>query len=448
MITRQKSHTPTRRSTPSLELLGVALIALAASAAPGCSSCRGGEVVCDPACPDGFTCQEDTRTCSAAELPPYTQAVTPGRGARVELVDGEPFFASIDPSRGYVVLDSGAVGQAPKILATNVREGSSRLELVARGGKVRVVWIGEDGRFNIATRVTGDAGAEWATEVVSLMDVGEQELGYRVGDHFSVGVDSGGVVHIAFFDRDERALFLLSPSTTQTGRWASRLIDDGAGVLSSVCPEQIRQARNLGVGLDPELLIEQDIFYVAYYDADCGDLRLARSNDASRWVLRALERGDDSDPTRYLTGRYPSIALDGAGRPAVAFHDVTGAQLLYGVLRDEQFFAQVVDEGVGSVLTEQKPKRVVGAFAELSFDASDRPVITYFDGSEANLMRARGVAGQDALSWSRKELVRDGLVGFFAHHVLVNAELWAVSERLTPGAGGVRTELVLVKEEL
>ena len=366
------------------------------------------------------------------------------------LVERRPLVALIQPTDSQVLI--GYVDERELtfgVLSGNVRPGTSRVAMAVGGGKVAIAWIGEQGFYRVATReLTGaDAGA-WSIELVRAVEGEEMIPTYQATDDFDLEIDADGRRAIVFRDRTTRALQWLRERADVTN-WTLGVIDDGSGAGLDACPEETRQEERRGLGVEPDLLFAQDTFYVAYHDADCGDLRLSRLGPSGRWLTSVLDRGsEDATPTTWVTGRFPSLAIDALGRPAVSYQDLSRGRLVFGVLDGEIFSSEVVDPGLGVARTTQRPKKIVGAFSTLGYDLDDQPFITYFDAGEANIMRARALIGADGQrAWTRDVLESRGLVGFFAHHTFSSTSgLTVVGERLVPGQSGMRSELVVVTE--
>ena len=431
---------------------GALILAIASLFAVSCERCQTEpSPVCQPECSRGFVCDEDRNICLAANLTTY-EGEPGGRAARVTLVERRPFVALIQPTESLVLIGYADEREPSfEILSQNVRPGTSRVAVAVGGGKLSVAWIGDRGFYRIATReLTGEDAGAWSIELVRAVEGDEMVPTYQSTDDFDLEIDADGRRAIVFRDRSTRALQWLRERADVTN-WTLGVIDDGLTAGVDACPESTRQEQRRGLGIEPDLVFAQDTFYVAYHDADCGDLRLARLGPSGRWLISVLDRGsEDATPTTWTTGRFPSLAIDALGRPAVSYQDLSRGRLLFGVLDGEDFASEVVDPGWGVARTTQRPKKIVGAFSTLGYDNDEQPFITYFDAGEANLMRARAlvVDGEgDQRVWAREVLESRGLVGFFSHHVFSSTlGLTVVGERLLPGQNGMRSELVIVTE--
>jgi hypothetical protein len=77
--------------------------------------------------------------------------------------------------------------------------------------------------------------------------------------------------------------------------------------------------------------------HIAYYDLTHGDLKYAHF-DGAVWQQ---ERVDEAG----LVGQYTSLALDGAGRPHIAYYDLTHGALRYARFDGTAWLTETVDSG-------------------------------------------------------------------------------------------------------
>lgn len=411
----------------------------------GCTDPK--EDACQPRCDEGFVCDEQTNRCVTGVLAPYEGAVVPGRGVRVVLVDGRVLFASIDPVEQAIVVGfADEEPLRPRILSRGVRAESHTVRVASGGGVVAVVWLGEDGFYRLATRPVAD-GATWSIEVVRLAATESASPSYQATQDVDVSLDNEGAASLFFRDRVEGALLRVTPSP-EDQMWVREVVDDGGADGADTCPEELRQVRRRGVGHDPFALYAQETSYVAYHDADCGDLRLARRATSGQWLVSVLDRGG-APATERITGVAPSLALDASGRPAISYLDASRGRLMFGAFVNESFAAETVDPGVGFARTSQRPKKIVGAYSTLSFDLGGQPVVTYFDAGEQDLLRARAAVDEAGRrQWRRDVLAEEGIVGFFADHVLTTPlGLFSVAEAIEVGPQGPTSRLVITRQQ-
>ena len=156
---------------------------------------------------------------------------------------------------------------------------------------------------------------------------------------------------------------------------------------------------------------------VAYFDLSNQDLKVMRCNDAD------CAGGNESFKSPWTTGDVgwgPSLRLDSAGDPVIAFADVTNSKLL--VLRCVDPTCTLVDS-LGSAPVAE-PVQV----EQLALDASDRPVMAYYTQIDADLNVSRCddtkcFAGGDTRA--RPDTVGD--VGGYADLVLDDQDLPVVA---------------------
>ncbi len=425
------------------------------------SSCQGRcepeADACQPSCPDGFLCEASSSRCIAASLPLFASPEVPGRAARLSGAQGGYLAAVIDPVERSVLTSFRTTSGREwiwRVLSTSVRAGSSHLALASSSQQNVVVWIDQEGFFQLATRQASLGEDAWSTETVRLpANDGSMGPTYSATDDFDVSLDERGEPYLVFRDRSTNALSLFERGAQAT--WQLSEIDDGTrSETLEDCPLEVQESRRRGMGYEPDILSRTQNLAVAYHDANCGDLRLARRVAGGAWRVEVLDRGERAPLEDHITGRYPSLALDERGALAVAYMDQSFGRLMYGTFRSDGFTRQVVDEGLGLAASSQRPKKVVGAFARLSFDASGRPQVTYLDGSSLDAVVATTTGAPDASSgrydWQQRVVASQGATGFFLDHVRVVNEdaLLCIMESLSPGESGMRSEVQIVEQEL
>lgn len=139
-----------------------------------------------------------------------------------------------------------------------------------------------------------------------------------------------------------------------------------------------------GTGLFTSLVITSTgAPYVAYYDRDAGDLRLAARRGDGSFSVRTLD-GADRD-----VGAHVSAALGPGDRLALVYMDFSSDDLIY--LEPARGLREVVDDGVSA-----PDLRMVGADASLLFDEAGQPSVAYQDATRLDLLWARrsGVPGR------------------------------------------------------
>jgi hypothetical protein len=415
---------------------------LAVAALSGCPNSNGPS--CPEECPRGFRCDETSGTCIPDTLPRYERPL-PGRAVRATAAAARVWTASIDPAdRGLIVTEfSDSEEPDARILATLPPTAQPHLAIDASGRRVAVAWLGEQNHYEIALRDIPGSNAQWRFLTVDA-PAGDSYAGTTDFDLEVVGDEA---LALAFRDRNRTLRFLQTDG--EDSPWSVETIDDGGTTDDGVtCPQELRaEAEDGGVGHEPDLAVYETEVVVAYQDADCGDLRLARRGD-QRWAIAGVDTGApsaDASATRGFVGRWPSVAFGPGGIVAIAYHDVSGGRLLYAVEDSGRFDIQTIDAGVELDEFSRETKHVVGGWARLSFDPSSVPTITYFDGTASNLKIARRAGTSE---WTLRVLKSDGAVGFFADHVVdADGGRTVVGERIRPGGSGVTSELIVVEDE-
>lgn len=401
------------------------------------------EDACDPSCSQGFVCDAKTQTCVSNSLERFEGAIIPGRAVRAASFNGQLLTASLLSQANAIILRFGQT--PPRQLTRDVRAGSTRLGLDARADRAIVAWVGRSGAYQVAQSVGEELDSPW--RVSTLLTGGANgEADYSASQDFDIALGEDGSKHLVFRDGQTRALMHLWQAPTAES-WQKEVIDDGRSSLGvEVCTTTTRQRVGRGVGIEPDLLSSPRGLIVAYHDGDCGDLRIARRlGSSARWLISLVDQGAglaQAPGQRSITGRWPSIAVTGQGAVGISYHDSTLGQLMYAYAPGETFTREVVDEGLGFDLFGKSPKKVVGAFSALSFDAQGGPLITYFDATQTAMMSAQRL--RNTQQWSISSRLDEGLVGLWGTHMRGgDGSLWLVAERLRPSEGKMVSELVV-----
>jgi CSLREA domain-containing protein len=109
--------------------------------------------------------------------------------------------------------------------------------------------------------------------------------------------------------------------------------------------------------------------HIAYQDGDNEDLKYARW-DGATWQIQTVDSTDD-------VGIYPSLALDSADQAHVSYRDRTNGDLKYAHWDGAQWQTETVTD-TGDV----------GYFTSLALDSADRPHVTYYDETSGGLCYA------------------------------------------------------------
>ncbi len=415
-------------------------LALAVSALAGCPDNPGAG--CPEDCARGYQCDVLARTCVPTALPIYERPL-PGRAVRIAAQAGRLWTAAIDPSDGAIVVTEIIQGREreARVLATPTLALDRRLAMDASSRLLAVAWLASSGSYELGWRTLPGDHAMWNFTTIAAPP-GD---GYAGTHDFDLAVTSDHALALVFRDRNRTTRALLADAPD--GEWTLELVDDGGTTDDGVtCPDQLRRVQPAaGVGYDVDAAARGTQLFAAYYDADCGDLRLARRGD-QRWSRAVVDTGDSSTQSaeRGLAGRFPSIAFDAAGTVALAYHDMSGGRLMFAAERDGRFETEVVDPGFEIDAFSRERKNIVGAFANLTLDSNGGAAVVYFDATSADLQFAR--RNSVGAEWSRSTLVASGAVGFSADQVVQeDVGRFVVAERMVPAGNGFESELVFVE---
>lgn len=413
------------------------------------ASCdRTGATECDPACDSGLVCDTDNGECVSPRLQRVDDTL-PGRSVRLETVEERTFITSIDPSQRHVLVGTADDDQVTMYaLAEITRPLVRKLALATSPTTVAVAWLEQDRKYRVATHRIGDDADRWR-----LLPPIEPRDEYRGSEHFNIAIDASGRLHLAFHDAQAGSLSMIT-GPNDGSEWTLTVVDDPDDQADiAACSEQRRRLSGQGIGYYPDLVTSAGATFIAYHDKDCGDLRLASRIDDG-WTISVVdtgdfEREDDLSLTRGVTGKFPSVALDGTGNLAIAYQDETRGQLLLAYERDGQFSIEVADSGFEVDPFSRKRKHLVGGFASLIFDDRDIPWIAYIDATTARLRLAhRRLALQHDATWAQQTV--DGRpptgfstsLGFSPYRGKIIA-----TEQLRPSPAGLDSRLDLLREE-
>ncbi len=408
------------------------------------TACPNNQPECTPACEEDLVCDAATLTCIPPELPRRVGPI-PGRAARIASSRGLVWTASIDPESGELVVAEFSEGVEPDVrtITTFSIPDERRVSIAALGNLLAVAWVGPQGRYDLAYRRLPSDHARWRY-ATALPSAG---VSYQGTESFDLELTPEGGAAIAFRDRDGTLGVLRA--TSPEDEFTLESVDAGGPAADGTsCPDAIRNADGgRGVGIDPDLVVQDGVLAVAYQDADCGDLRFARKS-SQRWIVDVVDTGVvtvQTETTRGIVGRWPSLAFGPDGAARIAYHDVSRGRLMYAREDNGSFDLEVADDGVELDAFSRERKGVVGAFAKLTRAADGTSTVTYFDGASMDLKIARRTSGSG--EWRTSTLISEGAVGFFADHVVeLGAGRFVVAERLARGEGGLRSELVVQRE--
>jgi hypothetical protein len=243
-------------------------------------------------------------------------------------------------------------------------------------GILHFAWF--DARDRMMKYATRSLAGNWSE--IQIVD----DSSLDVGQFVSLALDRNGKPSIAYFDGNQGDLKF---ATQHDGDWTSQTIDF-----------------KKSVGLYPSLAFDhQNHPLISYYRRTSGDLRLAKF-DGTNWKIESVETGDD-------VGRSTSIAIDKNGRIGIAYENTTTGRLRFASLRTKDEDGNPIAED-WSIETADFTNGV--AFISLKFDHTNRPNVSYYDASPANLKFAIRRQGK----WSRNTIVSKGAVGLYTQLVV------------------------------
>ena len=342
-------------------------------------------------CPAGSTCNATTGQCEPEEPPTavvgalahYVSAAATQTGDTLVLAAYDTDFDALvvrrigmDGVPKSVVRVDGGVPGAPDV-------GQYASLALDRDDLAHVAYYDATSRDLRVAREAADGG--WTVQTVD----GD---GGQVGRWASAVVDNLAAVHVAYRDDDAKTLRMLSladygcrPADAAEGE-AVPLHITGAMMAAAGMPSSDFGAyASLGITGDGALV-------VSFYDAERGNLVLARCNGHS--VSLQILDGEDPDTGMDTgdVGRWSSLAVDPDGDAAVAYYDRTRGVLKYAGSRQGQIEITVVDDGsgcgvpAGHDLVGQRASLAVRAGAD---GAAGLPRIAYVDATARAVRLAR-----------------------------------------------------------
>jgi hypothetical protein len=239
--------------------------------------------------------------------------------------------------------------------------------------------------------------------------------------------------------------------------WRLTTIDRGGAVADRRrCSGASTTPSRSGVGYNPDAEVIESTAFVSYYDANCGDLRLARRTDGS-WRVDVLDTGDftlsGAGGRRESgdVGRFSSLTSDNDGNLAVAYQDVGRGRLMFAQQTSNGIEIELADPGLHTDGSSRRRKQFVGAFADLVFTrgGSELPCIAYMNGSESRGRLACRVQRSGGSSWRHISLEPPPPSGFYAAIEAPSpSEIAVFAERLLPEGGSMVSHLVETRLEV
>jgi len=189
-----------------------------------------------------------------------------------------------------------------------------------------------------------------------------------VGRYNSIAADSGGTVHISYYDATNGDL---KHARRSGGVWTVSLVDSSGNV-----------------GWDTSVALNlSGVPRISYYDITNRDLKFAYLSGTT-WLTSTVDSAGD-------VGEYTSLVYDSSNRPHISYYDRTNRRLKYAVGPIGSWTISVVDSGD------------VGEFSSLAVDSAGNPHIVYYDRGQGDLK----YAWFNGTAWDIRRLDSVGDVG-------------------------------------
>jgi len=264
------------------------------------------------------------------------------------------------------------------------------------------------------------------------------------GEFTSLGVDSTGIVHVAYNDALTLQLKYWRKNQTQT---STQFIDQSSGKGGFSYYNSLKVDRQ-GVPhvsyydlRNPDGSVSDDLKYaylsgagwvpqtidgnqergkynslaldangnpqISYFD-NSGKLRYAkRSPGSGAWSTEAVD-------TLYDSGRFNSIQVDAAGLPHISYTALATSQLRYAHFDGVQWTIEIVD-GIGAIYN--------GSVTSLTLDRQGDPHISYYDSA----LHALKYASRKTGVWTVEVVDASGDVGWYSSLLLDAADRPVIS---------------------
>lgn len=391
---------------------------------------------------------------------------------RLRVREDRAYLAMIHPTENLLLVGEAAATEEPTLytLRKFSRRTPQKIALATSETTVAVAWLDADSLYRVALRRFAAPANHW--QIFGSQPNGDLDgEDYRGSQDFDLSIDAPGLdqgattegsqrVRLVFHDarthslRAITAAFDSAESSTSNKPWSLQNIDDPADQGDIVsCSAAQRERVGRGIGYEPDIVHRGASTFVAYRDADCGDLRLARRLDG-QWQVTVVDTGESERESERVrgdgnTGRFASLGLDARGKVAIAYFDTARGQLRLALEGAGSFDIEVVDPGLQIDAASRERKHQVGGFASLRFDADDVPWIAYLDATTTRLRLAHrtGKFGTNG-HWVHQTLEAEAPTGF-STSLGYSPEfgIAIAAERFVLGANGVESALHFLKED-
>jgi len=152
-------------------------------------------------------------------------------------------------------------------------------------------------------RIASYDGSSWAYDTV--------EAGDNRGCESAIVIDESDNIYIAYQNRDNSKLKI---ATDKSGSWDAYNVDSGTS------PSNLYPGYMTSMAMD-----QQGQFHIAHFDDKEDDLRYSTGAPNGQWTTTIVESAGH-------TGRDPSIAIDMAGNPHIAYNTWSGWNLNHATI--------------------------------------------------------------------------------------------------------------------
>ena len=190
----------------------------------------------------------------------------------------------------------------------------------------------------------------------------------RAGEYNSIAIGADGFPVISYYDTELGNLKVAKCYDT-----ACLGIDESITFVDDHAND-VGQYTSIAIGTDGFPVI-------SYYDADSGNLKVAKCNDAA--CAGANETITTVDNSANAVGSYTSLAIGTDGFPVISYYDATGDDLRVAKCND------AACAGANETISVVDASGNVGSYTSLAIGADGFPVISYFDLTNGSLKVAK-----------------------------------------------------------